>query len=215
MKAQILLLMASTPAGPITLDDFGFLVGQRIRRSPQVWNWPPGSARSRQLLIYYSGTGGNAETLVSDYSDSPTRAARADRIPHLLIDEQGWVTQFASCATVVPHSANDLLNQTSIGLELVNSGPLRTGSQGRLIDAYGRVIARKRVFWDRLGNPWERFTSLQIAISFQVIVALVSRYRVTPKTWFEAQKGQKNGTVLDSPAFPFDNLLQLLQNYQD
>lgn len=145
-----------------------------------------GAIRPSILVFHYTacdGTEARAEFL---RATGPRRVSA-----HLLVEADGSVLQFVAFDQRAWHAGASRwagledLNSHSIGVELVNYGPLRTGADGTYqpvnggpaIDSGEVVEARHRMpHW--IWSHWHTFTAQQIATCEALVDRLVPAYRL-------------------------------------
>ena len=178
----------------------------------ETWNQAPsgnhGGRRreTKYLVIHY--TGGESASGAIAWLRNPAAKASA----HLVIDQQGRVTQLVDLDKVAYHagvsewSGDRGVNLCSIGIELVNPGPLASVRKG----AYG---SSKRMYREEelvhapplhggAARAWAKYPEIQVATCLAVCKALHSVYGFSDAVGHD-QVAMPRGRKMDpGPAFP-------------
>jgi N-acetylmuramoyl-L-alanine amidase len=139
---------------------------------------------------------------------------------HFVIGLDGEVIQLAPLEDRTFHAGGPTaklfgrfgVNERTIGIELVNLGPLTKTHMG-LVDAYGRAVTREvRTFVDRKGQSWEAYPEAQIAALEDVVrriiafePSLAARERHVGHEHVDPTRKRDPG-----PAFPWDRINALV-----
>lgn len=160
------------------------------------------------LVIHY--TGGDSAQGAIDWLRSPASKASA----HLVIDQQGHVSQLVDLDHVAWHAGRSAwrgeqgLNTSSIGIELVNPGPLATAGGG-LYGSTRRMYTREEYV---LASPlqggaaraWAKYPDAQLVALRTVATALHKVYAFEDIVGHD-QIALPAGRKMDpGPAFPMD-----------
>ena len=167
-------------------------------------NLSPGN-RPRLVVLHYSvsGTAGPALNWL--------RRSRSGVSAHLLIDRDGRITQLVPFDYKAWHAGRSRwrgeigLNGKSIGIELVNWGPLRRGPDG-----HWRSVSSRRVPSDQVETlsrdrgSWHRYGERQIQTLARVLHALRAAYPIAEVVGHQdIAPGRKTDP---GPAFPWHRL---------
>jgi len=130
----------------------------------------------RLLVIHYTVT----RTAASAVNYFAQRGAAASA--HLVIDRDGSITQMVPFDRTAAHAGVsswrgvESCNRYSIGIELVNMGPLKS-TPGGLSDVYSRPI-QTETFTDSKGKLWEAYPEAQFFALAEVSKAICDRYEI-------------------------------------
>lgn len=177
----------------------------------ETWNQAPSGnhgGRRREtkfLVIHY--TGGESAKGAIEWLRSPAAKASA----HLVIDQQGQVTQLVDLDTVAWHvgtsawQGEQALNLCSIGIELVNPGPLasaRKGSYGSTKRMYGKdELILASPLHGGAARAWAKYPDIQVATALAVSRALHAVYGFSDVVGHD-QVAMPRGRKMDpGPAF--------------
>lgn len=130
----------------------------------------------RLLVIHYTVTR-TASAAVNYFrqKDAPASA-------HLVIDRDGTITQMVPFDRTAAHAGKsswkgvESCNRYSIGIELVNMGPLKS-TPGGLADWYSRPIVTE-TFRDDKGKLWEAYPEAQFFALAEASKAICDRYGI-------------------------------------
>lgn len=163
----------------------------------------------RYLVIHYSGSGTTAGTIETLTKEGSGKSA------HLVIGRDGEVVQLASFNQRAWHCGLSQwkeivnLNNESIGIELVNWGPLTQTKDGRFLSYLGAQVmdaADGPVPHKNGGRPryWHQYTPPQIARCVDIARELVRHYGILEVLGHDDIAPARK---LDpGPAFPMDAL---------
>jgi len=134
------------------------------------------------VVIHYTA-GGTAEGAISTFLNAGVSA-------HFIIGRDGAVTQMVDTDVAAWHAGVSVwngrreLNQWSIGIELVNWGPLTKKEKGEFVSWTGTVIPRSEVYEGRHKNKdcqydyWQSYTLKQIASLKRIVGILHKHYGI-------------------------------------
>jgi N-acetylmuramoyl-L-alanine amidase len=151
-------------------------------RTPNVG----GTLRSPTLLVMHYTAGFTAASAVATLINRATKASA-----HLVIDRDGTVTQLAPFNVVTWHAGASRwkgrsgCNSFSIGIELVNCGPLVVRKDGKLVAevATGKLISPAEAVEARHPNGestryWQIYPEAQMEAAIAVARAICETYRI-------------------------------------
>ncbi len=127
------------------------------------------------IVIHYTG-GPSLDRAVRTFSSKARKVSA-----HIVIGRDGEVVQMASFRARCWHAGSssweglDGLNSHSIGIELVNSGPLKVNEAGEYKTWYGKTVPLTEVEMVE-GKPWHAYTEEQMNALEEVCFALFSKY---------------------------------------
>jgi len=141
----------------------------------------PGSNICDYIIYHYTAST-TAKSAHNNYQNPDTNVSW-----HLTIDRDGNVYQLYDFRKITWHAGKsgwrkpngtviDGLNKFSIGIEMVNAGPL-TIKIGQYQTWSGQVVPDVDVFFDKNGNPWQRYTPQQIAAAKAIGQTLARQYK--------------------------------------
>jgi len=137
------------------------------------------------LLVMHYTASQNAKGAISWLCNKNAKASA-----HLVIDENGVVTQLAPFNRVAWHAgvskwkSKSNCNGFSIGIELSNPGPLVKLGNGKFADAYGggfpadRVAMLAHKFDKGVVKPWAIYPQPQIEAAVDVAQAICAAYGI-------------------------------------
>ena len=191
-----------------SIDNKGWLVSNSQVIARRVTPNVSGNITPEGIVIHYTASV-NAKGSVEWLCNPDARASA-----HLVIDQQGGVTQLAPFTTATWHAGQSShlgrkgCNSFTIGIELANAGMLAPKSDGTFVDGNKKVHATAFVGKSRNpSNPctvWDDYTEDQIAVNQEICMALVKRYGLKFVVGHEEiSPGRKSDP---GPAFPMNKL---------
>jgi N-acetylmuramoyl-L-alanine amidase len=168
---------------------------------------------------------GNLDTVIIHYTASPTFRSAYNTLlspsvkasAHLLIDRDGTVLQMADFQTVTwqagrsEYKGRSGFNKYSIGIEIVNAGPIKM-QNGEFFDVYNikydaaDVIEGKHRNRPMISKYWHKYTDAQIETVEQICRLLVDEYGMK---YILGHEEISIGRKFDpGPAYPLDELRQ-------
>lgn len=157
------------------------------------------------IVMHYTG----ATTARSTINWFMRKEAKASA--HLLIDEQGDITQFAPLNTITWHAGQSNwynlngMNSYSIGIELVNGGKLSRVNGEWICPIDKQSIPDERVLMtnhknEHITSAWHDYTERQIASAIDVSIAILNYYPVVDVLGHDDIAPERK--VDPGPAFP-------------
>lgn len=165
-----------------------------------------GGALKPSLLVMHYTAGQSAAGAIS-WLCSPDAKASA----HLVIDQAGVITQLVPFNVVAWHAgqsawkAKKFCNAFSIGIEMVNPGPLTKTADGSFKDWTGKVVKADQVMMSRHKNggpvlPWMLYPEAQLRAAAGAAQAICDAYAIKEIVGHEdIAPGRKQDP---GPAFP-------------
>lgn len=144
---------------------------------------------------------------------------------HITIDKDGQGVQMVPLNKKCNHAGPSewmgvrMLNGHAIGIEFVNIGWAKMRSDGRLVDAYGKVVPEEAAkAWIEAPNArvgsgrlfWEPYPEEQIAKGVEVVQAIIDCYGIKDIVSHEEIDTRKWKTD-PGPAFPMNRFTSLLR----
>lgn len=174
---------------------------------------------------------GDLDTVIIHYTAGPYGPAlatltnpRVKASAHLIVDRDGSVTQLVPFNIIAWHAGKSKwknhvgLNKYSIGIEIVNSGPLT--KSGKIYRAwYGAAFTEDDVIYAEHRNQsikryWQTYTSEQIATVNEICQLLIDSYGITEIAGHEEIAPRRKTDP--GPAFPLDRMRnKLLHSNRD
>jgi len=174
---------------------------------------------------------GNLDTIIIHYTAGPYKPAlatltnpRVKASAHLIVDRDGSVTQLAPFNIITWHAGKSQwkgrtgLNKYSIGIEIVNSGPLT--KSGNVYRAwYGASYKEEDVIYAEHRNEsikryWHVYTPEQIQTVNEICQLLIDTYGITEIAGHEEIAPKRKSDP--GPAFPLDRMRnKLLKGNRD
>lgn len=172
---------------------------------------------------------GALDTVIVHYTASPSfRSAynslmnpRVKASAHLLVDTDGTVLQMADFQTVAWHAGRSEykgrkgFNKYSIGIEIVNAGPIKM-KNGEFFDVYNikkpadQVMEGKHRNRPIISKYWHKYTPEQIATVEEISRLLVEEYGIK---FILGHEEISVGRKFDpGPAFPLDEMRERVFN---
>lgn len=191
-----------------SINDSGLLQGDDV--SHQIVTKDSGffsSGQLKALIMHYTG-GSTLEGAVSHLAN-PNVSASA----HLVIGDDGRIVQMvpfnkkAWHAGVSRYQNLSGLNKYSIGIEVVNAGPLKAvGDQ--FISDFGKVYPANRVLQAVHRNEssvtaWQTYSEEQLRVVYQLSQLLINHYQLELMLGHEEIAPQRKRDP--GPAFPLDH----------
>lgn len=144
---------------------------------------------------------------------------------HITIDKDGSVLQMLPLNRKANHAGPskwmgvDMLNGHSIGIEHVNIGFAKMRADGRLVDAYGKVVdVEYAKSWIEAPNArvgsgrifWEPYSEKQLLASIEITKAILATYNIRDIVSHEEidTRGWKTDP---GPAFPMNRFTSLMR----
>ena len=128
---------------------------------------------------------------------------------HITIDRDGNLYQLYDFRKITWHAGKSFwkrsngkeyhnLNRWSIGIELVNAGPL-SYENAIYKTWYGQAVPFEHIYFDANGNPWQSYTQAQLQAATSVSLTLAKQYKCVDILTHEMiSPGRKRDT---GPAF--------------
>ena len=137
-----------------------------------------------QYLIYHYTASTTASSAHNSFMNPDTKASW-----HITIDRDGKVYQLYDFRKIAWHAGKsgwtqpngaklEGLNPCSIGIEMVNAGPLNQ-KNGSYYTWSGQAIPDMHVGFDGNGNPWQAYTQQQITMAANVGLMIARHYQVS------------------------------------
>jgi N-acetylmuramoyl-L-alanine amidase len=136
---------------------------------------------AKYLIVHYTG-GGSYENVIERFENKSSKVSA-----HFVIGRDGRVTQMVPLNLVSWHAGTSEykgivgLNGHSIGIELVNWGPLTQNQAGQWISWTGKVVPNNEVVVARHKNGgakrgWQTYTEAQMDTLEEVSKALIKHH---------------------------------------
>ena len=194
----------------ITISD-GIITGAPFRDSPNKG----GRLNADTIVMHY--TAGTSTTNAARWLSNPRAKASA----HVVVGRDGEVIQLVSFKEIAWHAGRSRwkgrtgLNQYSIGIEIVNAGPLTKHADNHYRTHFGKVIsdpaevviaAHKH---QRETRYWHNYTEAQLARVEELTMALLDEYPQIDEIvgHDDIAKGRKSDP---GPAFPMERYVALV-----
>lgn len=203
-----------------TIDDQGLLHGdkveQRLIDGKNSGDFEPGQL---DMIVMHYTAGTTLEGAVSHLSKPQVQASA-----HLVIGRDGRIVQLVPFTKKAWHAGSSEyanrrgINQYSIGIEMVNAGPLQKSGAG-FVSQYGTRFEADEVIQAVHRNEsgpryWHTYTEAQIVCAFDVCAALVNFYNMKYIVGHEEIAPQRKTDP--GPAFPLETFRdQLLLSRSD
>lgn len=160
----------------------------------------------KYLIMHYTA----ANSLNGAIQTLTNKAAKASA--HLIIDKDGKTVQLVDFNHKAWHAGSstwkDLvgMNAYSLGIELVNSGPLRQDQSGQFKTWYGEVIPKDQVqmveFKGKI-SAWQEYPEAQLMKAIEIGHLLFEEYKlIDVLAHSDIAPNRKQDT---GPAFPMDS----------
>ncbi len=171
------------------------------------------------FIVNHFTSGYSADGAISTFKQGAVAA-------HLVIDRDGTITQMVPFNRRANHAGAstwmgyDMLNNYSIGIELVNLGGATVAANGDLIDEYGRKVKNPERWvqgYQKNAGPsvkfWESYPEAQINALVEVTKAILATYNIKDITGHENidTRGWKSDP---GPAFPWSVIRALFRSSQ-
>lgn len=171
-----------------------------------------------KFLVMHYTAGYSADSAIQTFKTTIIAA-------HLVIGRDGVITQMvpfnrkANHAGPSEHMGVKFLNGHSIGIEFVNIGWAKKRNDGKLVDAYGRVVSDADAAEyipapnARVGAGtlyWQPYTEIQMKVGVEVTKAILSSYGIRDIVSHEEidTRGWKTDP---GPAFPMNRFTSLMR----
>lgn len=144
---------------------------------------------------------------------------------HIIIDRDGSILQMVPLNRRANHAGPskwagvEMLNNHSIGIEFVNIGWAKMRADGRLVDAYGKVVGEEEAKTyieapnKRVGSGrifWQPYTEAQLLAGIEVTKAILATYPI--KDIVSHEEIDTRGWKTDpGPAFPMNRFGALMR----
>lgn len=143
-----------------------------------------GGALKPALIVMHYTASQSARGAIS-WLCNPAAKASA----HLVIDQQGNVTQLAPFNRVCWHAGRSRwkwrsgCNAFSIGVEMANPGPLTKLANGRFVDSAGQAAPAAQVAvlthkLEKMRRPWMTYPAAQVDAAVAVAQAICAEYGI-------------------------------------
>lgn len=181
-----------------------------------------GPLRGPRFIVMHYTAGSSLQRAVSNFQ-KPSFQASA----HIVIDRDGSFTQLAPFNSITWHAGKSFwkpekgkgrivglraLNRYSIGIEMVNAGPLRRRPDGKFFTWWGAEVPQVEVFeidpkeHGAFGRPyWHRFTEEQIWKATEIVQLARRHYKSIEEILAHSQISPNRKTD-PGPAFPLEHL---------
>ncbi len=171
------------------------------------------------FVVNHFTSGYSADGAISTFKSGAVAA-------HVVIDRDGTITQMVPFNRRANHAGAstwmgyDMLNNYSIGIEMVNLGGASVASNGDLIDEYGRKVKNPERWvsgYQKNAGPsikfWEPYPEAQINALVEVTKAILAAYNIKDITGHEFidTRGWKSDP---GPAFPWPIIRALFRPSQ-
>ncbi len=137
---------------------------------------------TREFIVMHYTAGPSAVSAHNNYANPAVAASW-----HLTIDRDGTIYQLAPFSAITWHAGKSewkhgaknypALNPVSIGIEIVNAGPLEI-KNGKYVAWYGKEIPKEDVFIDKAGKPWQNYTDAQMKVIAELVPYLARYFKV-------------------------------------
>ncbi|AUM13572.1 N-acetylmuramoyl-L-alanine amidase [Ketobacter alkanivorans] len=203
-----------------SIDDQGLLHGDRVEQrlisGKNSGNFEPGQL---DMIVMHYTAGTTLEGAVSHLAKPHVQASA-----HLVVGRDGSIVQMVPFTKKAWHAGRSEyanrqgINQYSIGIEMVNAGPLQKSGDG-FVSQYGGRFEENDVIQAVHRNEsgaryWHTYTEAQIMCAFELCGALVNTYNMKYIVGHEEIAPQRKSDP--GPAFPLETLRdQLLLSRSD
>ena len=141
----------------------------------------PGKNICDYIIFHYTAST-TAKSAHNNYQNPDTNVSW-----HLTIDRDGNIYQLQDFRKITWHAGKSVwkkqdgtllegMNKYSIGIEMVNAGPL-TYKHGQYQTWTGQTIPDIDVFFDKNGNPWQKYTPQQLLAAKTIGPILAKKYK--------------------------------------
>lgn len=167
-----------------------------------------GPMEARYLIIHYTANGSVSQTVKQFQND------RTDVSAHLIVGRDGEVVQMVSFDRIAWHCGESAwagisgLNRCTIGVEIVNWGPLKKQS-GKFLTWSGQEVAAEEVVQlphrnDKKMRYWQTYTVEQLEVVFNICREVFRHYQLLDVLGHDdISPGRK---IDPGPAFPLREL---------
>lgn len=199
----------------ITISD-GLITGAPFRNSPNKG----GQLAADTVVMHY--TAGTSTNSAAKWLSSSQAKASA----HIVLGRDGELVQLVSFKDVAWHAGRSRwkgrsgLNQYSIGIEIVNAGPLTKHADGLYRTAFGRVISDPAEVvlakhkHEKETRYWHAYTEAQLNRLEELLLALLHEYPQIREVvgHDDIAKGRKSDP---GPAFPMGRYQSLVETRRE
>ncbi len=194
----------------ITISD-GIITGAPFRNSPNK----SGRLIPDTIVMHY--TAGTSTSGAAKWLSNPQAKASA----HVVIGRDGEIVQLVSFKEIAWHAGRSRwkgrtgLNKYSVGIEIVNAGPLTKHADGHYRTHFGKVISDPAEVvvathkHEREPRFWHSYTEAQLSRVEELVLALLSEYPTINEVvgHDDIAKGRKSDP---GPAFPMGRYISLV-----
>lgn len=171
------------------------------------------------FIVNHFTSGYTADGAISTFQSGVVAA-------HLVIERDGTITQMVPFNRRANHAGPstwmgyDMLNNYSIGIELVNLGGATVRADGTLVDEYGKTVKNPSEWvegYQKNAGPsvkfWQSYPEAQIAALEEVTKAILAHYNIKDITGHEFidTRGWKSDP---GPAFPWPRIRAIFRPTQ-
>ena len=167
----------------------------------EVKKYSNGKNACEYIIMHYTAST-TIKSAHNTYLDPKTKVSW-----HIDISRDGLVTQLLSFDKIAWHAGKSKwnegaklirrMNPVSVGIEMSNAGQL-TEKNGSYVTWYGQRIPNIDVFFDKNGNPWQKFSPQQLAAAKYLTVELAKELKVKDILTHSMVSNRKQDT---GPAF--------------
>ncbi len=169
---------------------------------------------------------GNLNTIVIHYTAGPSALSAVNTLvnprvkasAHLIIERDGSITQMVDFDRIAWHAGRSFFgkrtgfNRYSIGIELVNAGPLKK-LEDKYVAWYGTKYDSDDVIYATHKNQnspryWQVFTEEQMAVTREICLLLMEEYGID--TILGHDEISPKHKIDPGPAFPLDKFREKL-----
>lgn len=169
-------------------------------------NSSPKTITPKYIVLHYTASD-RYEQCIDRFMQATTKASA-----HFVISREGSCTQLAPMnrptwhAGVSAYKGQTSINNLSVGIELVNWGPL-TQKQGKFYSWTNKEIDEDDVFTDSKGRAWQVYTEAQLNKLSSMLKEIVAQYNIEEIIRHEdicVPKGRKQDTGPAMPSYILD-----------
>lgn len=198
------------------------VVNHRLEGVPYDQAHTIGGTIDPKFIVNHYTAGYSAKSAIDTFKNTIIAA-------HLVVDKDGSVVQMAPFNKKCNHAGPSewmgvkMLNGHAIGIEFVNIGYAKMRNDGKLVDAYGRVVPVDEAAGyieapnARVGSGrifWEPYTEKQIEVGIEIHKALLSAYNIRDIVSHEEIDTRKWKTD-PGPAFPMNRFGSLMRGVEN